>query len=123
MTQVPPVLETERDFFAALLAPSSEILDSLLTDDFLLVDVLTGSEVPKAAFLDFMGSGQLVFESIVPAETRVRSYGPVSVVTGRTEMQGRIGENRFTTKSRYTHVYVQQGGRWRLASAQGTPIT
>jgi hypothetical protein len=24
--------------------------------------------------------------------------------------------------SRYTHVYVQAGGGWRLASAQGTPI-
>lgn len=122
MTQPLSVLDTERHFFEALLAPSSDLLDRLLTEDFLIIDVLTGTQVPKAAFLDFMGSGQLLFESIVPAETQVRTYGPVAIVTGRTEMQGMLGENRFTTKSRYTHVYVEVEGRWRLASAQGTPI-
>lgn len=123
MTKTSDVLETDRAFFDALLAPSCEILERLLTDDFQIIEVLTGTPVSKAAFLDFMGSGQLVFESIVPAETHVRTYGPVAIVTGRTVMQGRIGENPFTTKSRYTHVYVETDGVWRMASAQGTPIT
>jgi hypothetical protein len=123
MTSSAPVLDTERHFFDALLAPSSEILDRLLTDDFILIDVLTGSEVSKSSLLDFMGSGQLTFESIVPAETRVRMYGPVAVVTGRTAMKGRVADQSFTTFSRYTHVYVEAEGKWRMASAQGTPIT
>jgi len=37
-------------------------------------------------------------------------------------MRGRIGEMPFSANSRYTHVYLEQQGRWRLFSAQGTPI-
>jgi len=28
----------------------------------------------------------------------------------------------FVASSRYTHVYIQQEGRWRMVSAQGTRI-
>jgi hypothetical protein len=117
------VLETDREFFDALLAPSCEVLDRLLTDDFLLIDVVTGSEVSKPAMLDLMASSQLSFDSIEPDDRRVRIYGPVAVVTGRTEMRGKMGEMPFVTRSRYTHVFVQDGDRWMLASAQGTLIT
>ena len=44
------------------------------------------------------------------------------IVIGRTEMQLRFDQTAFTTKSRYTHVYVEERGRWRMVSAQGTPI-
>jgi ketosteroid isomerase-like protein len=122
MTSNAPVLDVERQFFDALLAPSSEALERLLGDDFLLIDVMTGSEISKPAFLDFMASGQLVFTSIQPGETRVRTYGSVAVVTGHTEMHGTVGENAFSARSRYTHIYAEQDGRWRMVSAQGTPI-
>jgi hypothetical protein len=46
----------------------------------------------------------------------------MGVVIGRTEMRMRFERTAFTTKSRYTHVYVEEGGRWRMVSAQGTPI-
>lgn len=34
------------------------------------------------------------------------------------EFQG----NEATVTSRYTHVFVREGGSWRLLSAQGTKI-
>jgi hypothetical protein len=37
-------------------------------------------------------------------------------------MAGRMDDAQFSAKSRYTHVFVVDDGRWRLASAQGTPI-
>jgi len=52
----------------------------------------------------------------------VRVYQTTAVITGRTEMSGQFGETPFATKSRYTHVYVEQQGRWRLVAAQGTKI-
>jgi nucleoid-associated protein YgaU len=45
-----------------------------------------------------------------------------AVVTGRTEMRGRVGEVALMTSSRYTHVFALQGGAWVLVSAQGTQI-
>ncbi len=112
----------EQDFFAALLKADSELLDQLLAEDFLLIDVMTGSEVPKAGLLETTKARQLRFDEITLKECRVRQYGPTAVITGRTEMKGIFGGEPFEASSRYTHVFVEQGEDWRLVSAQGTKI-
>jgi ketosteroid isomerase-like protein len=115
-------LAAEREFFGALVQAQPEALDRVLADDFLLIDVMRGSEITRAALLAAIGSGQLRFEVIEPAEQRVRRYGATAVVTGRTRMSGRFEGTPFAAHSRYTHVYVEQQGRWSLVAAQGTPI-
>jgi hypothetical protein len=37
-------------------------------------------------------------------------------------MAGVIGDTPFAASSRYTHVFVDQQGEWRLVTAQGTQI-
>jgi ketosteroid isomerase-like protein len=116
-------IAVDRQFFAALIAADTAALERLLADDFLLIDVMTGSEVPRAALLEVVGSGQLAFEAIDPAEVRCRRYGATAVVTGRTRMAGRYAGAAFGAASRYTHVYVEErNGDWRMVAAQGTPI-
>jgi hypothetical protein len=116
-------LAVERLFFASLLSSNADALDQALADDFLIIDVMSGSETPKAALLDAIRAGLLKFEKIECLETRVRNYDKTAVITGRTRMSGRFGETAFSVSSRYTHVYVELQGRWRMASAQGTPIS
>jgi len=116
-------LTVEKQFFAALIAGDAQALDRILTEDFILIDVMSGSEITKPAFLAFIGSGQIKFESIEPAENRVRLYQTTAIVTGRTQMKGRVGDAPFAASSRYTHVFVDQRGEWRLATAQGTQIS
>jgi ketosteroid isomerase-like protein len=115
-------LAAEREFFGALVQADLETLDRILAEDFLLIDVMSGSEITKAMFLAVLESGQITFDAIEPADVRVRLYPPAAIVTGRTLMRGRFGETPFTLGSRYTHVYVEQQGRWRLVTAQGTQI-
>ncbi len=116
------VLTAEDAFFAALLAADLSALDELLTDDFALVDVLAGQVVPRAALLDLVGSGELVFVRIDrPAEDiSIRRRAGVAVVVGRTVMTMRVPGAEVTADSRYTHVYVLEDGRWYLLAAQGT---
>jgi len=52
-------LDTDRKFFAALKAADLKAMDGLLADDFILVDVMSGSENTKAAFLGLVASGAL----------------------------------------------------------------
>ncbi len=99
-----------------------EALDRILGDDFLLIDVMTGSEVKKPDLLAVLRLGQLKFEAIEPVESRVRLYGNTAVITGRTQMTGRFGEMPFTASSRYTHVFIREQSQWRLVTAQGTQI-
>jgi hypothetical protein len=114
---------TDRAFFAALISANLDSLDALLTDDFLLIDVLNGSEITKPMLLAAVGSSQVKFDAIEHVEGRTRMYAAsTAVVTGQAELRGRVGEAAFTASSRYTHVFVAQGGRWMLASAQGTQV-
>ena len=121
-TKLDPLV-TERAFFSALLSGNIDSLDSILADDFLMVDVMAGSEITKPMLLAAVGASQVKFEAIDPVESRVRIYSAdTAIIVGRTEMRFRAGEQSFTFSSRYTHVFVLQDGSWQLASAQGTQI-
>lgn len=113
----------DRAFFSALLSGNLDSLDSLLTDDFVMIDVLAGAEISKPMLLAAVGTSQVKFEAIDQVESKVRVYATdTAVVVGRTEMRFRAAESSFTVASRYTHVFVLQDGAWQLASAQGTQI-
>jgi hypothetical protein len=123
MDTKPDPLAADRAFFTALISANLNSLDSLLVEDFLLIDVLTGSEITKPMLLAAVGSSQVKFDAIEAVDSRLRMYATTTaVVTGRTEMRGRMGEAAFTASSRYTHVFVAQDGHWALVSAQGTQI-
>jgi ketosteroid isomerase-like protein len=123
MTQVEAeVMSAERVFFDALLGARVGQLEELLAGDFQIIDVLSGAVADRAALLGAVGAGQLRFEAIDVLESKTRGYGDTVIVTGRTRMRGSYQGQPFGAHSRYTHVYVRQQGRWRLASAQGTPI-
>jgi ketosteroid isomerase-like protein len=122
MTDNHTVYEAEDTFFGALLGADRASLDGLLTDDFVLVDVMRGTTVPRDALLDLVGSGDLAFVKIERVDdVSVRTRPDLAVVVGRTRMTMRFqGSPEFTAPSRYTHVYVTDAGNWRLLSAQGT---
>jgi ketosteroid isomerase-like protein len=114
--------DADQGFFTALTGGDADALDALLTDDFLLVDVLRGDVMQRANLVGAIRDGLLRFDAIVPEEAVVRRYGDAAIVVGRTEMAGSFAQTPWRARSRYTHVFVRRDGRWRLASAQGTPI-
>jgi ketosteroid isomerase-like protein len=116
-------LAADKQFFDALIAGDAQALGHILADDFILIDVMSGSEIMRSDFLAAIGSGQIKFESIEPADNRVRLYQSTAIITGRTHMKGQLGKAPFTASSRYTHVFVERQGEWRLVNGQGTPIS
>lgn len=118
------VIAADTRFFDALMQADGAVLDQLLVEDFILVDVLSGGVIEKAVLVPLVASRRLTFETITPdpAALRVRFYGATAVIVGRTRMSGRYEDTPWSASSRYTHVYVEDQGTWRLASAQGTPI-
>jgi hypothetical protein len=123
MNDTSGALAADREFFNALTHGDSDVLNRLLADDFILIDVMRGSQVPKSALVALVGSGQLKFESIVLSDSHARLYGGTAVVVGRTEMRMRFEQTVVGVHSRYTHVYVEDQGSWRMVSAQGTQIS
>jgi len=122
MTTQQEVSSAENRFFTALLEVDGRGLDAVLTTDFVLIDVMTGSEITGPALREVVTGRQLVFESVERIDSRVRVYGSSAIVTGQTRMSGRYLQQTWSAHSRYTHVYIRGDDGWRLASAQGTPI-
>ena len=117
------VLACDESFFAALLAADHDLLGTILADNFVIIDVLSGQVARREELLGAISSGQLRFTEVTRyAEDRsVRLRDSAAVVAGRTQMVMRYQGNEATAQSRYTHVYTRDSGRWRLMSAQGTP--
>ena len=117
------VLACDESFFTALLAADHELLSTILADDFLIVDVLSGQVAYREELLRAINSGQLRFGEVIrhAEERSVRLRDSAAVVAGRTRMVMGYRGDEVTVHSRYTHVYARDGGRWRLMSAQGTP--
>lgn len=115
-------LQADREFFAALVGGDADSLDRLLSPDFVLVDVMRGGEVPRGDLIAAVGGGLLRFEAFNATDVRERRHGATAIVSGRTEIVGWLAEAPYQVKSRYVHVYVEDGGRWAMVSAQGTPI-
>lgn len=116
-------LSVDDAFFGALVRGDAEHLERVLHRDFIIVDVMRGGRTDRQGFLDAVSSGQVTFDRIDPTERLVRRYDGTAVVVGRTSMAGSAAGRPFAAASRYTHVFVEDGGAtWRLASAQGTPI-
>jgi ketosteroid isomerase-like protein len=119
------VKSADARFFKALLDRDAATLDALLGDDFLIVELGTGLVHPRADFLGAVENGLVVFEAIEvdTSETVIREYGTTAIAVGRTLMKI-AGPDGSTVEaaSRYSHVFALDRDRWRLVSAQGTPI-
>jgi ketosteroid isomerase-like protein len=113
-------------FFVALLDRDLAALEKLLAEEFLIIDVSSGTVHPRAAFLEAIEGRVMTFREIntFPDETLIRIVTPgAGIIVGRTAMSLSDAEGALTeVASRYIHVFHADGGIWRLVSAQGTPI-
>lgn len=122
-TSVAGAQRADDAFFAALVEGDTDALETLLDDDFLLVDIFSGSVVGRDVLVGSIGAKLLTFEAIEVIERATRRYGDVAVIVGRTRMAVTYDGMELSAASRYTHVLGREaGGIWRLVSAQGTAI-
>lgn len=115
--------EVESDFFESLIRSDAAKLRKIVSDDIVLIDVMSGSEVSGPELAEVLKSGHLTFNSIDRIGFRVRSYEGVAIITGQTVMAGAYAGLQFRINSAYTHVFVKENKSWRMVSAQGTPVT
>lgn len=112
------VAELERlgqEWADAELRGDTVFLGAVLSDDFVGIGP-HGFMLSKEQWLDRYEAGDLRHGAFRFDETRVRLYGSATVMTGRqtqsSEYRGHDAGGRF----RATLVFVEQQGRWLLAS-------
>lgn len=115
--------QVEYAFFESLIKGDVGNLRKIVSDDIVLIDVMSGTEVSGSQFAEVLQSGSLKFDSIDRIGFKVRHYNGVAIITGQTVMVGAYEGQQFQINSAYTHVFVKENKSWRMVSAQGTPRT
>ncbi len=107
----------------ALLHGDTAALERLWARDLLVTassnNIRTGAEV-----LGFVKSGQLKLTKLERRTERVAVHGQVAIAMGvETLVPNGSGKNAGKTLNRrYTDVYAQQDGHWRLIARQATLV-
>src|SRR5262245_6868205 len=86
-------------------------------DDFLSTNA-DGRVVNKAEWLDMLRTGRFAVDRIAASDFKVRRFGSVGVVTGRSRYW-RNGQE--ISDVRHTQIWAHIDGRWQLTTWHGTP--
>ena len=97
-------------------------LDRIYADDFVGVGP-SGTVRTKTQVISDFTSGDLKFQSITTDEVQVRVYENTAVETGLSTMVGQDKGKAVPRDTRFTRVWVEQQGRWRLVANHYSPRT
>jgi uncharacterized protein (TIGR02246 family) len=95
-------------------------LDRIYADDFVGVGP-SGTVRTKTQVISDFTSGDLKFQSITTDEVQVRVYENTAVETGLSTMVGQDKGKAVPRDTRFTRVWVEQRGRWRLVANHYSP--
>jgi len=104
-------------------------LQSHLTKDYLHVNGRSGSVLHRTEWLDWVESrraelagGELMIGDYRVDALVVKIYGAAAVVTGVVESGGVRKGVPFSSRVRFTNVWVRQGGAWLRAAFHDSPV-
>ncbi len=110
-----------QDLAKAELRGDVAFLARTLADDFIGIGP-RGFMLTKDEWLARHKSGDLRYESFGLDDVKIRVYGDAAVLTGRETLKATYQGHDQQGEFRTTKVFVKQGGDWRLAGLQLSPI-
>jgi len=96
-------------------------LDKILADDLIYAHS-TGVIETKADYVGKLRSGAQRYDAIEHSSMTIRTYGDAAVVHCHVHMRGVNPKGPFNDKLMMLHLWVRQGGVWRLAAHQTTKL-
>lgn len=114
------IRQTLTELHNALNSGDADAAGRIYTDDYQIV-MENGTTVTKAQRLAAMKSGALKFQSIVFDNIKIRQYGSAAIATYRVSGRSNaLGGVEQEINSLATVTFVNNGGRWQVASAHLT---
>ena len=115
------VREAEKSWVSAVTSGDYAALEQLLGDGLIYAHS-TGVVESKSEYLTKLRGGAAKYEGIEHQSMTVKSYGEAAVVHAKVRMRGRNQSGPFDNQLMMLHLWVRQGGRWRLAAHQTTRL-
>ena len=113
-------LETARA--AAVVKADTTTIEAQTADDYVLINA-DGQVMGKKQTLDAIKTGQIKITSNELSDLKVRVYGNVGVVTGKSDAKGMISGTEVNGPVMFTRVYVKKNGRWQSVAFQQTRVS
>ena len=86
------------------------------------VFVHMGGTMSRNQELDVIKSGRIHYKNAEIQDVSVQIIGTTAILLNRIRLVAVVGGNEVTNPFVVTEVYVQQGGRWKLASMSFTRL-
>jgi hypothetical protein len=115
------VLGTQDRRFALTAGGDLDELERMLTEDMNYTHSSAAVDT-KAQFLATLRSGKVRYLSIEPEERSVRVYGHTAVVQGVAHLLVKVEERDVDVRLRFTELYVEQDGAWKMALWHSTRV-
>jgi ketosteroid isomerase-like protein len=106
-------LDNER--IQAQIHADAAALKRIYADDFIGVGP-SGTVRTKPQVISDFTSGDLKFQSITTEEVQIRVYEKTAVETGLSTMVGQDRGKAVPRDTRFTRVWINQQGHWRLVA-------
>ena len=111
----------ERDYGKALAAADIATLDKLISND-LLYTHSGGNTDTKISYLDSLKSGNQRYVMFEYQSLDVKPYGDTALVFGVVHVKSVTKGAASESHLRIIHVWVKQGGSWKLVAHQSTKL-
>jgi len=115
------VLAAHEQRRVATLAADVAALDSMMTDDLSFTHA-QGVVETKTEFLGALSTRRLQYQSITNEDHRVRIHGNAGIVSGTTRLVVLASGQTIDIRVRFTELWTQEGGTWRMVLWHAAPI-
>lgn len=113
--------ELEFEWRQAVLTNDVATLSKMLADDYLGISP-NGTLETKADVLAARRSGRVKITEMDLSDVKIRIYGDTAVVTSRASVVGHSGNHDISGQYRYTRVYTDRGGEWKIVSFEASRV-
>jgi ketosteroid isomerase-like protein len=115
------IIELDRRRMAAMAEKDVAALNRLLADDLIYTHSSARLDT-KASLIGAMESGSTVYTSIEPSDVVAQDLGDAVVLTGVAAISVNSGGKANSFRVRFTDVYANKAGQWRMVTWQSTRL-
>ena len=115
------IIELDRKRMTAMAQKDTAALKNMLCKT-LVYTHSSGRQDTKQSLIDGMESGTTVYTSMVPSGVMAQDLGNAVVLTGVAAISVNSNGKPNSFRVRFTDVYENQNGTWRMVTWQSTKI-
>ena len=113
------IIDLDRQRMTAMTLKDIAILKEFLSDDLVYTHAMARLDT-KQGLIEDIESGSVVFEAMEAFDVKAQDFGNVVVLTGLTRTCVARGEKRYEISTRFTDVWANKSGDWRMVTWQAT---